>query len=59
MHSAVVFAAFGAIGLVDATQTYDYITVGGGATGLVVANRLTEDFNSVSVRKTYRITASN
>ena len=28
------------------TKTYDYIIVGGGLTGLVVANRLTEDSES-------------
>ena len=27
-------------------QTYDYVIVGGGLTGLVVANRLSEDPNS-------------
>lgn len=27
-------------------QTYDYIIVGGGASGLAVANRLTEDLES-------------
>jgi len=29
-------------------KTYDYIIVGGGLSGLVVANRLTEDQNGVS-----------
>jgi hypothetical protein len=33
------------LGLVDG-KTYDYIVVGGGLSGLVVANRLTEDQNS-------------
>lgn len=28
------------------TTTYDYVIVGGGLTGLIVANRLTEDKNS-------------
>jgi Icc-related predicted phosphoesterase len=29
-----------------ATQQYDYVVVGGGITGLIVANRLTEDKSS-------------
>jgi ribulose 1,5-bisphosphate synthetase/thiazole synthase len=29
-------------------QTYDYIIVGGGVSGLVVANRLTENKNGMS-----------
>lgn len=29
-----------------ASQTYDYVIVGGGVTGLIVANRLTEDKKS-------------
>lgn len=29
-----------------ASDTYDYVIVGGGVTGLIVANRLTEDKNS-------------
>ena len=29
-----------------ASDTYDYVIVGGGVTGLVVANRLTEDKKS-------------
>jgi hypothetical protein len=37
-----------------ATQQYDYVIVGGGVTGLIVANRLTEDKNS----KYYAVTTS-
>ena len=29
-----------------ASQSYDYVIVGGGITGLIVANRLTEDKSS-------------
>jgi hypothetical protein len=29
-----------------ATQQYDYVIVGGGVTGLIVANRITEDQSS-------------
>ena len=29
-----------------ASDTYDYVIVGGGVTGLIVANRLTEDKKS-------------
>ena len=32
--------------LADVDAVYDYIVVGGGTSGLVVANRLTEDANS-------------
>lgn len=31
-----------------ASNTYDYVIVGGGVTGLIVANRLTEDKKSES-----------
>lgn len=31
-------------------SSYDYIVVGGGVSGLVVANRLTEDSNSALLR---------
>lgn len=47
MHASIVSAALGAMALVEAIQTFDYIVVGGGTTGLVVANRLTEDSNSM------------
>lgn len=30
-------------------ESYDYVVVGGGVSGLVVANRLTEDLNSAFV----------
>lgn len=51
MYSIVLLAAFGTLGVANAVQTYDYIIVGGGTTGLVVANRLTEDHNTESVQK--------
>jgi ribulose 1,5-bisphosphate synthetase/thiazole synthase len=35
--------------LKEVDATYDYIVVGGGVSGLVVANRLTEDLNSTFV----------
>jgi cation diffusion facilitator CzcD-associated flavoprotein CzcO len=38
------------LGLSTASETYDYVIVGGGVTGLVVANRLTEDKKSKSNR---------
>jgi hypothetical protein len=41
MHSLILPLFFGAAAWAE--TTYDYIIVGGGTTGLVVANRLTED----------------
>jgi choline dehydrogenase-like flavoprotein len=37
------------------TDTYDYVVVGGGVTGLIVANRLTEDQKSGSDPRDYTI----
>jgi predicted membrane channel-forming protein YqfA (hemolysin III family) len=37
----------------DLLSTYDYVVVGGGVSGLVVANRLTEDFKSTFRPLTY------
>jgi ribulose 1,5-bisphosphate synthetase/thiazole synthase len=50
MHSLVLHFLFGAVAFADATArtTYDYIIVGGGTTGLVVANRLSENLKSTS-----------
>lgn len=31
-------------------KTYDYVVIGGGTSGLTVANRLTEDNKSISAR---------
>jgi hypothetical protein len=45
MHSLIIPFFFGAAVWADAT--YDYVIVGGGTTGLVVANRLTEDPKSM------------
>jgi hypothetical protein len=36
-------------------DTYDYVVVGGGVTGLIVANRLTEDQKSGSDPRNYTI----
>jgi ribulose 1,5-bisphosphate synthetase/thiazole synthase len=35
--------------LKELSENYDYVVVGGGVSGLVVANRLTEDENSTFV----------
>jgi len=45
MHSFIVPSFFGAavLAAASAQTTYDYVIVGGGTTGLVVANRLSED----------------
>lgn len=42
LFSIIVSPALAAV----ASQTYDYVIVGGGVSGLVVANRLSEDNNS-------------
>jgi ribulose 1,5-bisphosphate synthetase/thiazole synthase len=47
MHSLTILSFFGAA--TWAVTTYDYVIVGGGTTGLVVANRLTEDTSSMSI----------
>jgi len=48
MHSFIVASFYGAavLAVASAQTTYDYVIVGGGTTGLVVANRLSEDPNS-------------
>lgn len=45
MRSSIAPLFFGAVVWADAI--YDYVIVGGGTTGLVVANRLTEDSKSM------------
>lgn len=44
----LISAFFASVSALNATNTveYDYVIVGGGLTGLIVANRLTEDKNS-------------
>jgi succinate dehydrogenase/fumarate reductase flavoprotein subunit len=46
MFSPRHLAVIALLGLSAAQDTYDYVIVGGGITGLVVANRLTEDKKS-------------
>jgi succinate dehydrogenase/fumarate reductase flavoprotein subunit len=38
------------LGLSSAQDTYDYVIIGGGVSGLVVANRLTEDKKSKTMQ---------
>jgi hypothetical protein len=49
MHSLILAFIFGVVALADTTaqKTYDYVIVGGGTTGLVVTNRLSEDPKSM------------
>jgi ribulose 1,5-bisphosphate synthetase/thiazole synthase len=51
MRSLIVLSLFGAV--TWAVATYDYVIVGGGTTGLVVANRLTEDTSSMHITLTF------
>ena len=43
---------------VNNTTQYDYVIVGGGLTGLIVANRLTEDKNSKQIYGHQRASSS-
>ncbi|KAI0586435.1 Cellobiose dehydrogenase [Pyrenophora tritici-repentis] len=43
MVSSKILAGAALLGLSAAQDTYDYVIVGGGVTGLIVANRLSED----------------
>lgn len=46
MHSFKIITVAALLGLSTARETYDYVIVGGGISGLVVANRLSENNKS-------------